>query len=302
MPSAIALLALAQVAIGAAAIFARFALAGGGPVAISAARLGIATLPVALTALGCGAYRRYDRLTEGRLGLAGIALALHFACWIASLRYASVAVSTLLVSTTPIWTEAFAVARSGRVRGDLFASVGLTLGGAAIVIGVPDRGQAPLGIGLALAGALAFAAYLLLVRASDSRYGTLAIVARTYPVATLALTLAACALRDPLPPPAQLGAWGGIVGMALVSQLFGHTALNAAVRRLSATLVATATMIEPAIAAILAALILGERLAPGTLVGAAVVLSGIAVALRAEYRTSSRGLGNLDRPAEEAVR
>jgi drug/metabolite transporter (DMT)-like permease len=98
----------------------------------------------------------------------------------------------------------------------------------------------------------------------------------------LATTLA---LRDPIPPATAGTAWGGVFGMALVSQLFGHTALNAAVRRLSPTFVATATLIEPALAALLAALLFGERLAPGTLAGAVLVLAAIFIALRAETRS-----------------
>jgi drug/metabolite transporter (DMT)-like permease len=286
MRSALALLALAQVAIGAAAIFARFALASGGPVAVSALRLLIAAVPVAAIAAWRGAYRRHDRATEGRLMWAGVALAAHFACWIASLRYASVAVSTLLVCTTPIWTEGFAVARARRVRGNVLASIGCALIGVAIVVGAPARTERPLGIGLALAGAIAIGIYLLLVQASDARYGTLAVVARTYPIAAIVLVAAAAAIRDRVPPASDARAWGGILGMALISQLFGHTALNAAVRRLSVTLVATATLIEPVAAGLLAALILGERLAPRTLGGAIVVLAGIAIALRAEPRAA----------------
>jgi drug/metabolite transporter (DMT)-like permease len=247
----------------------------------------IAAVPIGAIAAGCGAYRRHDRDTEWRLGLAGLALAAHFACWIASLRYASVAVSTLLVCTTPIWTEAFAVARLRRIRLDALASIACALAGVAIVIGVPDRGETPLGIGLALAGAIAIAIYLLLVRASDARYGTLAVVARTYPLAAIVLLAATAVTRDTIPAANNAAAWAGIIAMALVSQLFGHTALNAAVRRLNATLVATVTLIEPAIAGGLAALIFRERLAPGTLVGALVVLAGIAIAVRAEPRSTT---------------
>jgi len=287
MRSAFALLALAQLAIGAAAIFARFALSGGGPIAISALRLLIASLPVVGVAALRGAYRGHDRPTERRLLWAGFALAVHFGCWIASLRYASVAVSTLLVCTTPVWTEAFAIVRLRRVRVDALTSIACALAGVAIVIGAPARSETPLGIGLALAGAVAIAFYLLLVRASDVRYGTLAVVARTYPTAAIVLLAAAAVSRDPAPPLSNGAAWAGILAMALVSQLFGHTALNAAVRRLSATFVATVTLVEPAIAALLAALIFGERLAPGTLLGSLVVLSGIALAIRAEPRTAA---------------
>ena len=70
--------------------------------------------------------------------------------------------------------------------------------------------------------------------------------------------------------------------MALLSQLFGHTALNAAVRVLSATLVSTTTLLEPVIAAALAAWAFGERLGAATALGALVILAAIGVALRGD--------------------
>lgn len=72
--------------------------------------------------------------------------------------------------------------------------------------------------------------------------------------------------------------------MALLSQLFGHTALAAAVRTLSATFAATTTLLEPVIAALVAAAIFGERLALSTALGALLILGGIALAIRAEDR------------------
>jgi drug/metabolite transporter (DMT)-like permease len=229
-----------------------------------------------------GGYRTYAPATEWRLAAAGCALAAHFALWIASLRYASVGVSTLLVCTTPIWTELAAVARTRRLRAGALVSIGLAIAGVAIVIGAPAGLQTPLGIGLALGGAVAIAVYLLLVGACDPRYGTLAVVGRTYPAATAVLFAATAVTGDRIPRLDDARAWGGIAAMALISQLFGHTALNAAVRRVSPTLVATVTLIEPAIAALLAALVFDEHRAPGTLAGAGVVLAGIAVAIRTE--------------------
>jgi len=279
---AVLLVALAQLAIGSAAIFARFALATGGPLAISAARLALASIPVLALAGWRGRLRPVDGRTGRRLALAGVLLAIHFAAWIGSLRYASVAISTLLVCTVPVWTEAIAALRRRTIDPLASISIGAALVGVAIVVGVPDRGNAPLGIGLALTGAIAFAVYLLLVRATDARYDTLTVISRTYPIAALVLTAAALALHDPLPSSSDPRGWFGIVAMALVSQLFGHTALNAAVRVLSATLVATMTLLEPLIAAALAAWIFAERLGPLTVVGALVVLAAIALAIRAE--------------------
>jgi drug/metabolite transporter (DMT)-like permease len=279
MIRALTLVALAQLAIGAAAIFARFALTASGPLAISWARLTIAAIPLLLLAAARGRLAAHDVATERRLALAGLALAVHFATWMASLQYASVAISTLLVCTTPVWTELATVARRRRVDPWAAASVAGALGGVAIVVGAPDRTNTPLGIALALAGALAIAAYLLLVRASDARYDTLAVTARTYAIAAAVLGVATVLARERLPAGDELRAWGGIVAMALVSQLFGHTALNSAVRVLSATFVSTMTLLEPVIAAVLAAWLFGERLGVTTGVGALVILAAIALAL-----------------------
>lgn len=279
---ALGLLALAQLAIGAAAIFARFALTGTGPLAASALRMAIAAVPVAALAAWRGRYARPDRATERRLGWAGVALAVHFASWITSLQYASVAVSTLLVCSTPVFTEGWTFARTRRVRPAVVASLVLALAGVGIVAGAPSRRETPLGIGLALCGAAAMAAYLHLVRASDARYTTLAVVGRTYPVAAVLLAGAAALAGQGLPAPGATGAWGGILAMALVSQLFGHSAINAAVRLISPTFVALTTLLEPLIAAVAAAVVFGERPAPFTAAGAVLILLAIALAIRAE--------------------
>jgi drug/metabolite transporter (DMT)-like permease len=248
---------------------------------VSFARLTLAAIPVLVVAALRGKLRVYDRPTEWRLMVAGGLLALHFATWIASLNYASVAIATLLVCTTPIWTELYVVLRRRKVDALAAASVLGALAGVAIVVGVPDRANAPLGITLALAGGIVFGGYLLAVRATDPRYGTLAVTARTYTYAAICLGIATAVAHDRVPPAHALGPWAAIVAMALFSQIFGHTALNSAVRVLSATFVSTVTLFEPVIAAVLAAWLFGERLGWPTALGGAVILGAIALAARA---------------------
>lgn len=284
--SALLIVALAQLAIGAAAVFARFALVSGGALAISFARLSLAALVVVAVAAGRGALRPIDRASEARLFAAGLLLALHFATWISSLRFASVAISTLLVCTTPVWAELAAVIRRRRFDGQAAASIAVALAGVAIVVGAPGPANQPIGIALALIGAVAFAAYLIAVRGTDVRHGTLAITSRTYTYAALALGAATLATGDRLPPATDGRAWGGIFAMAFVSQLFGHTALNAGVRVLGATLVSMFILLEPVIAAVLAAWLFGERLGVQTAFGALLVLAAIAIAIRAEGKAA----------------
>ena len=74
--------------------------------------------------------------------------------------------------------------------------------------------------------------------------------------------------------------------MALISQMLGHTALNAALRTLTSTVVAMTTLLEPIIAALFAAWLFSERLSPLTAVGGILVLAGIGLFVREEGRAA----------------
>jgi drug/metabolite transporter (DMT)-like permease len=283
----------AQLAIAAAAIFARYALTGAGPLAVSTLRLGVAAL-VALAI--AGPFVRLSRRRELAFGLAGVALALHFATWIGSLEFTSVAASTLLVTTTPLWTELYDVVRERRPPSAAYlASLALALPGVALLVSArspapaPFPGHALLGDALALAGSIAIGAYLLIVReagqatpgAGSGRLGTRQVIARTYAWSALALAVAATAARQPPPPLGAATAWGGILAMALISQMLGHTALNAALHDFSPSTISLTTLLEPVFAALLAATLFGETLTLQAVAGGVLVLAAVAVTLRA---------------------
>ncbi len=280
-----------QVAIGAAAIFARYALMGAGPLAVSAARLALAALVLLAVARET---RALSRRREIAFALAGVALALHFAAWIASLDYTSVAVSTLLVTTTPLWTETYDIVRERRLPSPAFA-ISLVVGFAGVAIialqrsagAPPVRGHELFGDALALAGSFAIGAYLIIVRdagaaANRSRLPTLRIVVRTYGWAALVLIAMAAFAQQPPPALTNVTAWGGILAMALVSQLLGHTAINAALRDFRPSVIALSTLAEPIVAAAFAAILFHESITPLTIVGGILVLSAVAITLRSE--------------------
>jgi len=222
------------------------------------------------------------------LAIAGIALAVHFATWIASLEYTTVAVSTLLVATSPIWTALYdtlvhkrpltPLARTGFVTG----GIGLWL-----IVGFnrtqpPVPGHVAFGAGLALIGALAIAAYFLLVREVRGDLDTRVIVTHTYSWAALALVVAAAIARQGPPHLDNVASWSGILAMALVSQLLGHTAMNASLRWFTPSAVSFSTLLEPVVAAVAALVVFGERIAPAAIAGAAILLVSLAVVLREE--------------------
>ncbi|MBV8117765.1 MAG: EamA family transporter [Candidatus Eremiobacteraeota bacterium] len=282
----------AQLAVGAAAIFARFALEGAKPLAVAAARLCIAAVVLlaiaAIRKAPASPIMRPSRRLAILLVLAGFALAVHFATWIASLEYTTVAVSTLLVASTPIWTAIYdaVVCRRGLSPASITAFI---TGGAGLlaVVGFnrtapPIAGHALLGALLAIVGSLGMAAYLIVVRNARKTLDTQTIVTRTYAWSALFL-IGATAIGHQTPPHLDdISAWGGILGMALISQLLGHTAINASLRWFSPSAVSFTNLIEPVAAAALALLIFGEMLSPVAIAGAAILLASVAVVLREE--------------------
>lgn len=293
-----ATLAVAQIAVGAAAIFARFALTGAQPIAVAASRLAIASI-VLLAIAGLERLRNRSNApstspSDNRIFIAaGLALAVHFAGWIWSLEYTSVAISTLLVATTPVWTALYdSIVNKRRLSAAAWGALVSGIVGLILVVGfsttrAPIPGHEVVGGMLALAGGVAFAAYFLLVRHVRDTYGTRATVTRTYTWAAIALIIVSVFARQSPPALHNTQAWGGILAMALVSQLMGHTALNAALRWFSASAVALTTLLEPVTAAVLALIILGERLTPTALAGGALILTAIATFLREETRWSA---------------
>ncbi len=288
----------AQLAIGAAAIFARYALSGAGPLAVAAARLAIAALILgSIAALLRKPLRKHTPRERAIFICAGVALAMHFATWIWSLEYTTVAVSTLLVASTPAWTAMYdAIVHRRRLSR---ASLGAFLVGAAglvMVVGFdrtapPHPGHQLAGAGLALSGSVAIGAYLILVREIRDDFGTRAIVTRTYGWSAAVLVAAALLARQPPPPISAGAAWGGIAAMALISQLLGHTGINASLRWFTPSAISFASLLEPVFAAVLALMLFGEAVSPAAVAGGLLLLGSIAVVLREERRPVLDGSG-----------
>lgn len=279
-----AVLTAAVLAISLAAIFTRLADAPGGVVALW--RMAFATVLIGPTGVRALLRSPPPWRAVGPALLAGVLLGLHFATWLSSLAYTTVAASVTLVTTFPIWVALIGWIAGTRPTRGVLAGLGASIvGGAAIGFGDLRGGSAPLlGDALALVGAVSVAGYFLLGRAaqraglSTSGYGAIA-------YATAALVLA--------PLPAMLGApylswpaetWLWIAAMALAPQLVGHTGLNWANRFLDPTVVATVTLLEPIGAGAMAWLLFAEVPGPLVLLGAPVLLTGVGMVVRFRRR------------------
>ncbi len=278
-------------AVSFAAIFIRLAFAAlparGLPesMLIAAGRLVMASLMLAPLGLRVRPWRKASPRARWQAVAAGFFLALHFAFWIASLAYTSIAASTTIVTTNPIWiamAEAYYFKR--RVPGAVWLGIALAVVGG-LLIGLADAGggspgPAPLlGDLLALLGAWAVTLYFLLGREAQAELGTTGYVALAYPAAALLLLPAPWFWGSGyLGHPAGFYLW--VFLLAAVPQLVGHTSLNYAVRRLGPTLVTLFVLFEPVIASVLGFFFFGEAPPPGVLLGAGVLLVGVGIAVR----------------------
>jgi len=290
-----AVLVLAVAVVSSASILVRYAQAEGTPsIVIAALRLAFATL--VLTPIAWPRVRReWPQLSRSDRWLAfgsGVALAVHFAAWITSLEYTSVASSAALVTTNPVWVGiASVVVLRERVPRAVIVGILLGLLGSLVVFGsASGKGAAApapaLGNSLALVGALAASAYLLIGRGLRARVSLLTYIWIAYGAAAILLIAAAVATVPPRFAPTGTAVLLTLA-LALGPQLIGHTAVNWAVRRASATVVALAILGEPVGAALLAWLLFGETFSASQLIGFAMLLCGIFFAARAPQESSA---------------
>ncbi len=268
-----------------ASILIRFAQgAGVSSLSIAAGRMALAALILTPLAL-IRARSELRGLAWPQLGLAiasGTLLAIHFASWISSLAYTSVASSAALVATNPLWVGlASVLIFRERLGWRVIAGIVITLAGT-LLIGLSDSAvstqPAPLlGNLLALLGAVAASGYLLIGRGLRRHLSVLAYIYIVYSSTALILVLWMLLAGQTLlglPPTVYLY----LLGLAIGPQLLGHTAFNYALATLSATFVALAILGEPLGSALLALLIFGERFAPLQLAGFVLLLCGIGLA------------------------
>ncbi|MDA0351084.1 MAG: DMT family transporter [Chloroflexi bacterium] len=230
---------------------------------------------------GVGDLRESRRGERIALVLSALALALHFALWIAALQRTSVVTGVVLVTMQPIFVGlgAWIVLRERPTRALVIGSA-IALVGAALLAGddLGDRGSLE-GDLLALGGGLLSSAYLVIGRSARRRISTASYGASVYTLTALFLLVAVAVSGTPLTGhPAS--SYLAILAVAVVSQLIGHNAMNWALGFLPAAVVAIAILGEPVGATVIAAFVLDEVPTLLELAGAMVVLAGVYVALR----------------------
>ncbi len=270
------------VSVSFAAIFIRLAEAP--PLVIAAYRLAIASLVLILLTYKktIPSVKRLSGRDSLLLLLSSFFLALHFALWITSLSYTSIASSVILVTCHPafvavisyfLWHE---VLNRLTIGGMVIAFAGVVL----INYGGFDFGsQAILGDVLALVAGFAMGGYLILGGYLKNRIEIMPYLTMIYTGAAVILLLATAGFGY---------SFTGYSGMtylmmallAVVPQLIGHSSFNLALRLVPVTFVSVAILGEPVGATLLGYCILDEVPTVKELIGGVLILAGIFIVLR----------------------
>jgi drug/metabolite transporter (DMT)-like permease len=212
----------------------------------------------------------------------GALLAAHFATWIPSLRFTSVASSTALVATQPIWAAFIARRRGVHYPRSLWVGIGIALLGILLLTGV-DVALDPrslIGNALALVGAMLAAAYVTVGEKARAEVSTLSYTLVAYSAAAAVMLVVCLAAGVPLSG-YTVQDWVLILALTLLAQLLGHSLINAALATTSATVTSMAILFEMPLATIMAAFALGQWPPLAVLPALALVLAGVAVVIRA---------------------
>lgn len=225
--------------------------------------------------------RREIRLTV----IAGVFLGLHFATWIPSLTLTTIAASTALVATQPIWAALIARATGVRISSRVWIGIAIAFSGVIVLTGV-DLSVDPAhlwGDALALVGAVFSAAYVSVAER----------VRKTVDTSTMTFVLYAVSALTILPLVFVFGqqlvgfdaqAWALILAVTLGAQLLGHSMMTRVLSSTSATVVSLAILFEMPGATLVAAIWLGQVPPLALLPAAALILAGLVIVIKAADR------------------
>ncbi len=256
-------------------------------------RLALALLPLALVARGqskSGTARPRGWRDIGVVSLPGVVLGAELALWHSSLHLTSVANSTLLVNLAPVFVvlyswlvlrkapqPIFALALAATILGVLLLKGGTFSTGADTI-----RGDV-----LAVMAAVLYAGYVLMLEKARRRFSAPVIMIWSTSAAALCI-LPLALVAEPALLPLTLTGWAVLIALSWLSQAGGQSLIAYALAWLPASFSSLTLLLQPAIAAGLAWVFLGEALTPMQCLGGAIILAGI--------WTARRSGGQVDKP------
>ena len=284
-----AVLLLVQLGFGSLPVAGKLVLAHLSPLALAALRVAGAT-PILLALAWLVERRLPARRDLPALALLGIlGVAANQLLFLTGLSYTTAVNAAILMPSIPVFTVGVAIAlkkeRATRAR---LLGVALAVGGALVMLN-PARlsfgADVALGNLLIVGNCLAYALYLVLQRPVLERLPPLTVTAWAFVFGSLVVLVPGAPELVAAPwaalPDEGLLAAGYVV---LVPTVLTYSLNMWAVRRSSSTLAASYITLQPLVGALLAALLLGERLGVTEAAGLVLIVTGLGVVTRGARR------------------
>ena len=209
--------------------------------------------------------------------ISGALLAIHWVMWFESLRYTSVASSTVLVSLQPLFSILWGgLLLHETVTKQGMAGVFLAIAGS-VIIGWGDfqvSGAAFWGDVLSFASAGVISLHFLVGQILRKELDVLPYTAVCYSASTVCLAVYALVTGQPFTG-YSLQTWGCFAGLALFATVGGQCVFNLLLKYLPATAVTMGILGEPVGTILLAFLIFGERIVMQQALGMFCILGGL---------------------------
>lgn len=200
------------------------------------------------------------------------------------LQRVPVSLYTVLIYTYPAIVAVGGLLFGERLSRSVWVALGLTLLG--VILTVPNifngfSGVDPLGVVLVLANACCYGSYILLSGRLLRGVGNLTQASVWSITGSLLFALCMMALRiisgENIVVPQNIGIWGGLAGLVLVSTILPIITFYAGLSRLGAARAAIVSMIEPVLTLIWAVFLRGETLTLVQIAGGLLILASVAL-------------------------
>jgi drug/metabolite transporter (DMT)-like permease len=242
------------------------------------------------------ALRELDRRSMARLMAIGAAFLANASVYYAAIELIDISLVALIMSSYPALVAVASIRLGYRLQGRLaWTSLAMVIGGTVLTIGGVRPDTNNIGILLALSAPVLYSIYIMLTAwMAGERPGKTADMrtsgrgAEVPPAVAGALMMTGTCIAafilgvgtgEPIwPGQIPVGAWPGLLGIALFAAAIAIQAFYASAARIGAAQASLMATVEPVVVILLGIFLLGETLTPVRLVGAGIVLAGVLVA------------------------
>lgn len=266
-------------AVSTASIFVR--LSSSPPLVIAAYRMFFAS--ILMGSLGINNLKNIKKLSKKEtiiLVISGVALGGHFGTWTASLFFTSIAASTILTDSSPIFVTIiswFLLKEKTKLKelfGIILSLIGVILiASSDVSIGAINNFHGDL---LALLSAVFISIYLVAGRRLRRILDLASYTFMVYGIASLTLFTTALIMSNNVVT-TSIHELLIFIMLALIPSGLGHNSYNYALKYLKASIVSVTTLGEPVGASILALLIFKEAPSITTIIGGIIIILGIII-------------------------